>query len=301
MTHPHDRHNGGLKAREPDIGRGGGGAGFAVQVGALQFLLCPGGAAGACHLLQQLACQVGVALGHHTFGVVKRCGRGCFEQDMALGVGDPFDHHRCNRVTAIGQRCIGRGHLHRGGAACAQAQAEVVRLAVQVKTETGQPLPRRAHAHMLQQPQSHQVFGLGQCTSNGDGAIKLAVSITRVPCVRVVCGEVGQVFQWGVVHQGVGHDAFFKGRRVNERFDRGARLPPSLGGVVEGLTRKIKTAHQGTYMASLRVQGHKGGLCLWPLRHGPGIAGALQNTDDSAAAQCNFAGRVGCQSCLNPA
>ena len=106
-------HHGGLEAHEPCIHRVVGGAGFAVEVGAFERGLRPGGGARACDFLQQVAHQEGVSGVDGAMRFRRRAGRALIQRAAPLldHLGDQRGRHA---VPAIGKHRIAAGHLHGG-------------------------------------------------------------------------------------------------------------------------------------------------------------------------------------------
>ena len=292
MAHPGHRHQTGLKAGKPGVDRVVGRAGLAVEVAALELLLRPRGGTDTRDVVEQAVGDVDVARRQRAAVLLLRRCRRRLEQQLARGVGDALDHHRCHRPAAVGQHRVGLGQPHRRGAARAQRQRQVVGLLVGFETVARQPVPRGRQANLAQHPDADQVPGPGQGLTQRDRAIKLAVGVLRRPAIDGLDRRI-------VDDRGRHHTALQR-RRIQKRLDARSWLAPSLGDMVEGLAREIETAHQRTHPSADRVERDKGRLHLGPLRHGPGAGlsarlGRLPDPQDVAALDGQFGRRLGHQ------
>ena len=153
----------------------------------------------------------------------------------------------------VGKRGVGRGqfkqvHIRDTEGQCRYlGQGRSDAHATRVKRHIGR-------THLQNQPRRHRVDGPGQCLperqhlSRGHGArVARAPDIARNVHIRQA-----------VVEQCViGRKPIVDGRRVEERLERGARLPLRNGHLVVPLAVQLPSPDPGLDKARLRVHGHK--------------------------------------------
>ena len=195
----------------------------------------------AGNLLQQAGHEEGVARINGAHGFVQHGGL-CLHQQFALLLGNFGDEPGVDVITPIGEDRVGGRHLHRCHRPRTQGHGQVGRVFVGFKAEARDPVLRVLCAHGLQHANGNHVFGLGQAPSQCHWAFKCAVVVLGLPGLSA--GDARTKKQGCVIDDGGGSEAFFQRCGVDERFEAGTRLPPSLRDVVEFVFNKIKTTHQ---------------------------------------------------------
>ena len=178
-----------------------GGAGLAVQVGALER--APGPCAAvprARDFLQQAVHDEGVARGDGAHGFVEQRAAGFRPATLPLWSVTLGHQVGVDAVAAVGEHRIGRGHLHRRDRAGAQRHGQVGRVLVGIEAEAGDPVLRVLRADGLQDADRHHVLRLGQRAAQRHRAFERAVVVLRLP--GLAAGDAGVEEQRRVVDDG---------------------------------------------------------------------------------------------------
>jgi hypothetical protein len=251
VAHPRHRHHARLEAGEPRVHRVVGGAGLAVEVGALQRGLgARGGAAARGRRCQHGGHEEDVARRDRARGLVLRRRGRRLEQHLALRVDDALDQHRADHPAAVGDGAIGLRHLHRRDAAGAQGQGQVGRLARRVEPVAAEPVARGTQPHLLQHAHADQVARARQGVAQRHRAVEAVVRVLPAPS------------RWQR-HEGRVVDHACRASRPLQRggIQKGLIAEPGwrqrLGDVVEGWRLKSNAAHQRAHAAGGGVQRTK--------------------------------------------